>query len=52
MADTSLRVWHVGSYAYSWEDAGGEAQRFGDYTFHFNDAAPTARSDTRLAEDG
>ena len=32
-ADTTIRLWHVGSYRYGWEDAGREVQRFGDYTF-------------------
>ncbi len=34
LADTSVRVWHVGNYAYSWEDAGMDRQRFA--TFHYN----------------
>jgi hypothetical protein len=36
MADTTIRLWHVGSYRYSWEDAGRDVERFGDYTFHIN----------------
>ena len=34
MADTAIRLWHVGSYRYGWEDAGAETGRFGDYTLH------------------
>jgi hypothetical protein len=34
LADTAVRVWHVGNYAYSWEDAGMDRQRFS--TFHYN----------------
>lgn len=34
MADTAVRLWHVGSYGYSWEDAGADRKRFGTYTFH------------------
>jgi hypothetical protein len=34
MADTSLRLWHVGSYRYGWEDAGSDKPRYGTYTFH------------------
>ena len=34
MADTSIRLFHVGSYPYGWEDAGREVERFGDYTFN------------------
>jgi hypothetical protein len=33
-ADTTIRLWHLGTYAYSWEDAGIEQKRFG--TFHYN----------------
>ncbi len=28
MADTTIRLWHVGNYAYGWEDAGVERGRF------------------------
>lgn len=28
MLDTTLRLWHVGRYAYSWEDGCGDRQRF------------------------
>jgi hypothetical protein len=31
VADTTIRLWHVGSYKYGWEDAGGGAARFLDY---------------------
>jgi predicted O-methyltransferase YrrM len=34
VADTSIRLWHVGSYRYGWEDAGSPHERFADYTFH------------------
>ncbi len=34
MADTTIRLWHVGSYRFGWEDAGREVERFRDYTFH------------------
>lgn len=37
-ADTRVRLWHVGPYRYGWEDAGRDAERFGDYTFHLGDA--------------
>jgi hypothetical protein len=40
MADTSIRLWHVGSYRYGWEDAGRDVERFDDYTFDITDAAP------------
>ena len=34
LADTAVRVWHVGNYAYTWEDAGTDRKRFA--TFHYN----------------
>jgi len=40
MADTSIRLWHVGSYRYGWEDAGSSKERYGDYTFYLPDASP------------
>lgn len=36
MADTSIRLWHVGNYRFGWEDAGSDKERFADYTFHIN----------------
>lgn len=39
MADTSIRLWHVGSYRYGWEDAGSPKERFADYTFHLPGSA-------------
>ena len=39
MADLTIRLWHVGSYRFSWEDAGSAKERFTHYTFHL--PAPT-----------
>jgi hypothetical protein len=39
VADTTIRLWHVGTYRYGWEDAGREVERYGDYTFHVTNAA-------------
>jgi hypothetical protein len=36
MADTTVRLWHVGMYAYGWEDSGREPERFGSFTLNFN----------------
>jgi len=33
IADTTIRLWHVGSYRFSWEDAGADKERFAEYTF-------------------
>lgn len=44
MADTSIRLWHVGNYQYGWEDAGREPQRFGRYDYHLGpDDSPDDR---------
>lgn len=43
-ADTSVRLWHVGTYKYGWEDAGRDVPRYGDYTFHLG--PPGARGPT------
>src|SRR5690606_20314634 len=34
VADTRIRLWHVGAYRYGWEDAGSGKDRYGDYLFH------------------
>lgn len=34
MADTTVRLRHIGRYAYGWEDAGGELPRYDRYVFH------------------
>lgn len=34
-ADSSIRLWHIGSYRYGWEDAGLERQRFDSFTLNF-----------------
>jgi hypothetical protein len=40
LADTGVRLWHVGPYRYGWEDAGSSKERFDDYTLRL--AAPPA----------
>ncbi|MFV0446666.1 MAG: glycosyltransferase family 2 protein [Planctomycetaceae bacterium] len=37
MAETSIRLWHVGSYDYGWEDAGIERERFTTFSLKLND---------------
>jgi hypothetical protein len=39
-ADTTIRLWHVGSYRYGWEDAGSTKERYADYLFHLPGATP------------
>jgi hypothetical protein len=40
MADTTIRLWHVGPYRFGWEDAGRDVERYTDYTFHITEAVP------------
>lgn len=35
-ADTRIRLTHIGSYGYTWEDAGAETKRFDTYTLNCN----------------
>jgi Polysaccharide pyruvyl transferase len=35
VADTTIRLWHIGDYGYSWEDAGIDRQRFSDFDYRF-----------------
>lgn len=44
MADSSIRLGHIGKYEYSWEDAGTPKQRFASYAFHLNHQPPSART--------
>jgi hypothetical protein len=35
MADTTIRLWHIGNQAYGWEDAGMERERFDTFVLNF-----------------
>ena len=35
VADTTIRLWHLGTYRYGWEDACGARQRQKSFTMHF-----------------
>jgi hypothetical protein len=37
MADTTIRLWHIGNYQYGWEDAGRDVERFPNFIYYFND---------------
>jgi hypothetical protein len=39
VADTSIRLWHVGPTRLGWEDAGGDRPRHDEYTLHLRAAA-------------
>lgn len=34
MVDTAIRLYHIGSYPYTWEDAGSPQTRYATYEFH------------------
>jgi Sulfotransferase domain len=34
LADTSIRLWHIGKHRYGWEDAGVDRQRYPAFTLH------------------
>jgi hypothetical protein len=45
MADTSFRLYHIGEYAYGWEEAGGQyIQRERDLECGLNNPRPTSVS--------
>jgi hypothetical protein len=54
VADTTVRLWHVGPYRYGWEDAGSTTERFTDYTFSLTDTGsgthllPPANAEVRV----
>jgi hypothetical protein len=41
-ADTRVRLTHIGSYAYTWEEAGSDRQRFATYTYHLQSEGKAA----------
>jgi hypothetical protein len=44
-ADTSIRLWHIGTYRYGWEDAGIQQKRFGEFTLNFDGSRRDHRSE-------
>jgi hypothetical protein len=38
VADTRIRLGHIGREAYSWEEAGSDVQRYETYTYHLHSA--------------
>lgn len=42
LADTTVRLTHIGRYGYSWEDAGGERARYADFRLVFDAKDPEA----------
>lgn len=41
VADTTIRLWHVGTYTFGWEDAGIERERTASFTLNFPEKLPT-----------
>lgn len=39
-ADTTIRLWHIGTYRYGWEDAGRDRPRSDPFRLHFDDGGP------------
>lgn len=42
MADTTIRLWHIGSRQFGWEDAGSDVPRFGTYKFQLTGTSERA----------
>ncbi len=36
VADSRIRLWHIGSFGYSWEDAGSDPTRYATYNFRMD----------------
>ena len=36
MADPTIRLWPMGSYAFGWEDAGMDRERYGNFRFRLD----------------
>jgi hypothetical protein len=41
MADTTIRLWHLGKYDYGWEEAGSAIRRYSSYRYRLVDAQPS-----------
>jgi hypothetical protein len=41
VADTTIRLWHLGGYRYGWEDAAIERERTQSFTLHFPENLPS-----------
>ncbi len=49
VADTTVRLWHIGSYAFGWEDAGMDRRRFDTFTLNYG---PTQDKSASSDENG
>jgi hypothetical protein len=46
MADTTVRLLHIGTHAYGWEDAGRRVARYSTYRFQLTDSVRKDASET------
>lgn len=51
MADTRIRLWHIGAFYYGWEDAGRDVIRYSDYTFHIQGSSDETEPGQAAAAD-
>lgn len=49
-ADTTIRLRHIGSYAFSWEDAGAQTQRFATYNLQLTPSNTRPRQNNTPAQ--
>lgn len=45
LADTSVRLWHIGQYRYGWEDAGVDRERYATFTLRLEGRPDTLKRD-------
>jgi hypothetical protein len=45
VADTTIRLWHIGHHAFGWEDAGTERKRFETFVLNFDSHGEPVRPD-------
>ena len=50
MADTSIRLWHIGEYGYGWEDAGQPRARHDSFLFVIDNGKPGEKSEIRMSK--
>jgi hypothetical protein len=44
IADTTVRLWHIGTYPYGWEESSSERPRSPSFTLHVRGKAPNQDS--------
>ena len=49
MADTTIRLWHIGNQSYGWEDAGRDRERFDTFVLNFGPVPKAAREEDARA---